>query len=124
MTLQYYIILKFILFHLLILNSLNIFSQERKPIFLGIQPGITKEEFYEKDEFDVNVVPLVFQIPISIKFDFRFVTIANYHFGTKEAFSDIGFQSVFPFYFRKKMLPIHFHMDFILVLYLVQVGIL
>ncbi len=67
MKLQNYVILKFILSQLLILNSLNTFSQERKPIFLGLQPGITKEKFYDKDEFDINVIPLVFEIPISKK---------------------------------------------------------
>ncbi len=91
-----------IIISILFLMSVQLLSQEKRPVFIGLQPGITKEQFYEKDEFDINVIPLVFQIPLSQRFDFRFVTIANYHFGSSQGFSDIGFQSVFPFYFKKK----------------------
>lgn len=91
-----------IIVSILFLISIQLLSQEKRPVFIGLQPGITKEQFYERDEFDINVIPLVFQIPLSQRLDFRFVTIANYHFGTTNAFSDIGFQSIFPFYFKKK----------------------
>ena len=92
-------ILAFILFY-----SINSsIAQQRKPIFIGFQPGITQEKFYEKDEFDVNVIPVVFQIPLNKHIDLRFTTIGNYHFGGEEnGFSDLGFQVLAPYFLKKK----------------------
>lgn len=91
-----------ILFLLLMLNSRFILGQEKHPVFIGVQPSITKETFYEKEDFDINIVPLVFQTPIGKIIDIRFTTLANYHFGSSEGFSDIGFQLIAPIYFKKK----------------------
>jgi len=78
-------------------------AQERKPIFIGLQPGITSEKFYEKDEFDINVIPIVLEMPLSERVDLRFTTIGNYHFGGKKnGFSDLGFQVLAPFFLKKK----------------------
>jgi len=98
-----------------VLITSAIFAQTSKsPFFLGLQPGVTKEKFYSKSEFDVNIIPIVFQIPIAKKIDFRVITLANYHFGGGNQFSDIGIQTVYPVYFKKKKIYIVNRMDFIL----------
>lgn len=80
----------------------NVSGQTKKPIFIGLQPSITIEPFYEKGELDVNVFPLVLELPISQRINFRLLPTANYHFGgVKNGFSDIGFYSVLPIFFRK-----------------------
>lgn len=88
---------------MLTMISIKINAQEKRPIFIGLQPGYTNEPFYEKNELDINVIPFTFQIPISKRFDFRTTTIGNYHIGGDEnGFSDLGLQFVWPFYFKKK----------------------
>ena len=77
-------------------------GQEKKPLFMGLQPAITQERNYEKDEFDVNVFPLVFQMGISKQFDIRFTSIVNYHIGNENGFSDIGLNTVVPYFFKRK----------------------
>lgn len=78
--------------------SLAIFAQD-KIVFAGIQPGITKEKFYDEDEFDINVFPLVLETPLVNNLDVRLVTLANYHFGGKQQFSDLGVNVILPYYF-------------------------
>ena len=80
----------------LLLITTALLAQDKKPLFLGIQPGITKEKFYSKDEFDINIIPFVLQMPLSKKFDLRLTTLGNYHFGGTSGFSDIGLQLVAP----------------------------
>lgn len=81
-------------------------AQDKKPIFIGLQPGFTAEPYYDKNEFDINIIPVTIQMPISKRLDIRLITLANYHFGGKEnGFSDIGFQFVLPFYLKKKEAP-------------------
>ncbi len=77
-------------------------AQEKKPVFLGLQPAITQERNYEKDEFDVNVFPLVFQMGISKQFEIRLTSIVNYHIGNEKGFSDLGLNTVFPYFFKRK----------------------
>ena len=92
-----------IIIGIIIIISSKSWAQEKIPVFVGIQPSITKEQFYDKDEFDINIIPLVLQIPLSNKFDLRLTTIGNYHFGGTEGFSDLGIQLVAPvFMFSKK----------------------
>ncbi len=79
------------------------YSQDKRPIFIGLQPGFTVEPFYEKNEFDINIIPITLQIPLGKRIDFRITTLANYHFGGKKnGFSDLGFQFVLPVYLKKK----------------------
>ena len=85
-----------------LLFTSNLFGQEKKPLFLGFQPGITVEKFYEKGEFDINILPLVLQVPLSNRIDMRFVSLANYHFGNGSGFSDIGINTIVPVFFKKK----------------------
>lgn len=74
----------------------------QKQLFIGIQPGLTKETFYEKNEFDINVIPIVLQTSLSKRMDIRAVTLANYHFGPSSQFSDLGVNVIAPIYFKKK----------------------
>ena len=91
-----------ILISLFFFNNLSI-AQGGKPIFFGLQPGITQEKFYDKDEFDVNVIPLVIEIPLSKCVDLRLTSIGNYHFGGEEnGFSDLGFQLLTPVFLKRK----------------------
>lgn len=54
------------------------FVSAQKPLFIGINPSFTFEKRYGKGEYDVNILPLVLQIPINERVDIRFATIYNY----------------------------------------------
>ncbi len=75
---------------------------QSRPWFVGVQPGITKEKFYMENEFDMNVIPIVVQTPLTKRFDLRQVTLVNYHFGEQNRFSDIGINVIAPYTFRTK----------------------
>lgn len=79
-----------------------IYAQEKRPVFIGVQPSFTKETFYEKDEFDINIVPLMLQIPVGRLIDLRVTSEVNYHFGPTKGISDVGAQFVAPVYFKKR----------------------
>ncbi len=68
----------------------------QNPIFIGIQPAVTIEPFYERGEFDLNIVPIVIEEPISERINLRLITLANFHFGESNGLSDIGTQIVAP----------------------------
>jgi len=93
---------KFNILFLLIGLSINIYSQDKKPFLIGFQPSLTKEKFYEKDEFDINIIPFVLQLPITKRVDFRYVNLANYHFNGNQGFSDVGGEICFPIFMKKK----------------------
>lgn len=89
-------------FAFLLITS-ELYAQKKRPIFIGIQPGYTKEPYYEKNELDIYVIPFTLQIPIAKSLDFRTTTIGNYRIGgDQNGFSDIGLQFVMPIYFKKK----------------------
>jgi hypothetical protein len=68
--------------------------------FVGINPGITAEPYYEDGEYDVNILPLVFQKPIFNKFHIRLNSILNYGLREDENnFSHIGGEIGFPYFF-------------------------
>ena len=78
-------------------------GQIKRAIFLGLQPAITVEPYYEKNEFDINVIPIVFQSSISKRVDYRLVSIANYHFSSSgNQFSDLGLEIGFPVLLKAK----------------------
>lgn len=80
----------------------NASGQSDKNIFIGVQPGLTIEPFYEKGEFDVNVFPLIFETPVGSRANIRLSPITNYHIGGSTAgFSDIGLYFVLPVFFKK-----------------------
>lgn len=107
------LLLLFVMMSACLLNA-----QAQRPIFLGIQPGMTVEPFYEEGEFDLNIVPLVIEKPISQRINLRLITLANYHFGAENGFSDIGGQLVAPIFIKKMEskndLPVGFYVGPIL----------
>ncbi len=91
----------FIVLMLLLTNTI-IYAQDKRPIFLGLQPSFTKETFYEKNEFDINILPITIQIPVAKRIDMRATSEVNYHFGPSNGISDVGIQFVIPVYLKKK----------------------
>ncbi len=71
--------------------------------FIGINPSVTIEPFYEKGELDVNILPIVYQFPLSKRLDFRVTSICN--LGIRNAgnrISHFGLEFATPFFFKKK----------------------
>ena len=78
-------------------------AQSKKPILLGIQPGITVEPFYEQGELDINVFPLIFETPIGSRINIRLLPLINYHVGGEaNGVSDVGIFTVFPVFFKER----------------------
>ena len=91
------------LFLLFTLSSSFYVSNAQTHVFLGFQPSITVEPFYEKGEFDVNIFPLIAEKPITNRINVRIVPMLNYHFGDENTgLSDVGGSVVLPVFFRKK----------------------
>ena len=94
---------KFIFFQTLIFCVYSSNGQKSRAIFIGLQPAITVEPEYEKNEFDINIVPIVFQSSLSKRIDYRLVSIVNYHFSSSgNEFSDLGLEIGFPVFFKAK----------------------
>lgn len=78
-------------------------QDERAPHFFGVNPSITVEPFYEKGEFDINVFPLVYQRPVSLRTDFRVTSIINLGIrNTGTAISHYGLETAAPFFLTKR----------------------
>ncbi|MEK6478446.1 hypothetical protein WJR50_12960 [Catalinimonas sp. 4WD22] len=43
------------------------YGQSDTPIFIGIQPNITVEPFYDEGEFDLDIVPIVFEASVGLR---------------------------------------------------------
>lgn len=89
---------------LLLATSVNGFAQrQRKAVYLGLNPSVTVEPFYDKGEMDINVFPLVYQKTLTNRVDFRLSTILNYGIrNTTNAISHFGGQLAFPIFLNKK----------------------
>lgn len=89
---------------ILTIISLSLSAQNNKTAnFIGINPSVTVEPFYEKGELDVNIFPLVFQKTITKRVDFRLSTILNYGVrNTNSEISHFGARIAFPFFIKKK----------------------
>ncbi len=95
--------IKFLAILLIALPFLAISQSERIPFFLGLNPSITIEPFYEKGEMDINILPLVFQRKLTNRIDFRLTSILN--LGIRNDGSEIshfGIESAFPIFLKKK----------------------
>lgn len=96
---------KVILILILLLSSFvgYVNGQTKKPVFVGIQPAVTIEPFYEEGEFDVNALPLVFELLIGEQVNLRLLPMLNYRSGgIKNGISDVGAFVVAPIFFNKK----------------------
>lgn len=94
-----------IVFLLIVLVTVGYSQEEKRALFIGLQPSLTKEKFYDENEFDINVFPIVVQTGISKRVDIRFITLANYHFGDAAQFSDLGIELATPIFLKKKERP-------------------
>lgn len=75
----------------------------KTPNFLGLNPGVTVEPFYEKGEFDINICPLVYQRPVNRLLDLRLTTVLNLGFRNDgNRISHWGGEAAMPIFFRKK----------------------
>lgn len=71
--------------------------------FIGLNPSLTIEPFYEKGEMDINIFPVVYQRPLTKRVDIRFTSICN--LGIRNAgneISHLGLETAFPVFFRAK----------------------
>lgn len=90
------------LFVLLILFfvTLNLFCQNEKQFFVGINPSVTIEPSYPKGAFDINIFPLVIEYPLVNNFNIRGITVLNYGFrNLSSALINIGAEVSVPYYF-------------------------
>lgn len=44
--------------------------------FIGINPSVTVEPFYDKGEFDINIFPIVYQRSLTKRLDIRLTSIS------------------------------------------------
>jgi hypothetical protein len=78
-------------------------QKERTPQFIGINPSITVEPFYEKGELDVNVFPFVYQRHISRRLDIRLTSVLNLGLrNTGNTISHFGLETAIPVFFKKR----------------------
>lgn len=68
-------------------------------IFLGIEPSVTVEQDYADNEFDINLLPLIFEVEVTDNLFARLISMGNYHFGGTEGFSNVGVEVALPYYF-------------------------
>ena len=96
--------MKSILILLTILTFNSAFGQDEKRLnFLGINPSVTVEPYYNSGELDINVLPIVFQRTITNKLDIRATSILNYGIRNgKDKISHLGIELGTPIHFKKK----------------------
>lgn len=84
--------------------SNTLFAQESKRYnFIGINPSVTVEPFYEKGEFDLNVFPFVYQRSATKLVDIRLTSILNLGIRNEgNRISHYGFEAGFPVFFKRK----------------------
>lgn len=86
---------------LLTIYSVNLFGQTKRQLYIGVQPAITVEPFYEEGELDLNVLPLIFETPINSRINLRISPIVNYHLGgVTNGFSDLSIFIVLPIFLK------------------------
>ncbi len=80
-------------------------GQSNTSIFIGLQPNVTVEPFYENGEFDIDILPLVFEASMGLRINLKVTPMVNYHIGGQtDGVSDIGVFTVLPIFFKKKEL--------------------
>lgn len=78
-------------------------QENQRAHFIGLNPSVTVEPFYQEGEFDINIFPLVYQLPLNSTIDFRVSTTVNLGFReSSNKISHLGGQIAFPIFFKKK----------------------
>ncbi len=79
-------------------------AQENKHFnFIGINPSVTVEPFYEKGELDFNILPIVYQRLATKLVDIRLTSILNLGIRNEgNSISHYGFEMGFPVFFKRK----------------------
>lgn len=92
----------FLLLAVLTINS--VFGQDDKRLnFLGVNPSVTVEPYYNSGELDINIIPLVYQKSITNRFDLRLTSILNYGIRIgNDKISHVGVEIGTPIFFKKK----------------------
>lgn len=89
---------------LLALNSNLKAQDEVTKHFIGINPSITAEPFYEKGEVDINIFPLVYQRILNNCVDLRITSILNLGIRNNgNSLSIYGFEMATPIFFSQKV---------------------
>ena len=95
---------KIILTTLLLVYWSPLLAQEENTFsFIGINPSVTVEPFYSAGEFDIHILPLVYQKTLTKRLDIRFTSILN--LGIREERNEIshfGFETGLPIFFGPK----------------------
>lgn len=87
---------------LLTICCVNLFGQANPKLYIGLQPGLTVEPFYEEGEFDVNALPLIFETTLSPRINLRISPMVNYHIGgVTNGISDLSIFTVLPVFLKK-----------------------
>jgi hypothetical protein len=98
------IITIFMLIIILSLNSILKAQDEVTKHFIGINPSITAEPFYEKGEVDINIFPLVYQRILINRVHLRLTSILNLGIRNDgNSLSIYGIEMAIPYYFSQKV---------------------
>ena len=78
-------------------------QQDSTANFIGVNPSVTVEPFYEKGEMDINIIPVVYQKPLTRRFDIRLTSIFNLGIrNTGNEISHFGLEAALPVFFKPK----------------------
>lgn len=95
---------KSILLLLTVLAINTVYGQDEKRLnFLGINPSVTVEPYYNSGELDINILPIVYQRSITNRLDLRLTSVMNYGIRNgNDKLSHIGLEFGVPVFFKKK----------------------
>jgi hypothetical protein len=97
---NYVIFLTIILFFFV--NPLNAQS-ENKSNFIGLNPSVTVEPFYDIGELDINILPIVYQTSLTKRLDVRITSILNLGIRNEgNEISHFGLETALPIFFKAK----------------------
>ncbi|MBK7880585.1 MAG: hypothetical protein IPJ83_08525 [Saprospiraceae bacterium] len=109
---------KYILFFLLIIPLKTL--AQNKNHYIGINPNVTVEPFYNKGELDINIFPFVYQLTVTKRADLRFTSILN--LGIRNNGNDIshfGLETAIPIFLKRRVIKMTFQKVFMFHLSLV-----
>lgn len=78
-------------------------QEDRTYFFVGVNPSVTIEPFYDKGELDINIFPLVYQSTLTKRLDIRISSILNLGIRNNgNEISHFGIETGLPIFFRQK----------------------